>query len=213
MRRRRLVPVVADRAGFVGYRFPPEVIMLAVRWYLRFGLTYRDLEELLAERGIEVDHVTLYRWVQHVTLHCCVGSKWDCSNTASGIWRVDESRDAFYFAPPGRLSLAAPDDLLPRVALMQQCRSETPRGPTASLPSGHPPVAGRALATVTRSRSALPSLVPRRLRHDAAPVGRQPATGSGVAAIAVNLVPFPTNEPTNGAPPKQNKPPSLPRSQ
>jgi transposase-like protein len=40
------------------------VILLAVRWYLPFGLSYRDLEELLAERGIEVDHVTLYRWVQ-----------------------------------------------------------------------------------------------------------------------------------------------------
>ena len=36
--------------------------MLAVRWYLRYGLSYRDLEELLAERGIEVDHVTLFRW-------------------------------------------------------------------------------------------------------------------------------------------------------
>jgi transposase-like protein len=38
--------------------------MLAVRWYLRFGLSYRDVEELLAERGIEVGHVTVYRWVQ-----------------------------------------------------------------------------------------------------------------------------------------------------
>jgi transposase-like protein len=40
------------------------VIVLAVRWYLRFGLSYRDVEELLAERGVEVDHVTLYRWVR-----------------------------------------------------------------------------------------------------------------------------------------------------
>jgi transposase-like protein len=40
---------------------------LAVRWYLRFGLSYRDLEELLAERGIEVDHVSLFRWVQRFT--------------------------------------------------------------------------------------------------------------------------------------------------
>src|SRR6266545_3530577 len=48
---------------YAGYRFPPEVITLAVRWYLRFGLSYRDVEELLAERGIEVDHVTVYRWV------------------------------------------------------------------------------------------------------------------------------------------------------
>jgi transposase-like protein len=39
------------------------VIVLAVRWYLRFGLSYRDVEELLAERGVDVDHVTIYRWV------------------------------------------------------------------------------------------------------------------------------------------------------
>jgi transposase-like protein len=43
------------------------VILLAMRWYLRFGPSYRDHEELLAERGIEVDHVSLYRWVQHFT--------------------------------------------------------------------------------------------------------------------------------------------------
>jgi hypothetical protein len=49
--------------SFAGYRFPPDVILLAVRWYLRYGLSYRDVEELLAERGIEVDHVTIYRWV------------------------------------------------------------------------------------------------------------------------------------------------------
>ncbi len=47
-----------------GYRFPREVIALAVRWYLRYGLSYCEVEELLAERGMEVDHVTVYRWVQ-----------------------------------------------------------------------------------------------------------------------------------------------------
>jgi hypothetical protein len=41
--------------------------MVAVRWYLRYGLSYRDIEELLAERGIEVDLVTVYRWVQRFT--------------------------------------------------------------------------------------------------------------------------------------------------
>jgi transposase-like protein len=40
---------------------------VAVRWYLRFGLSYRDVEELLSERGIEVDHVTVYRWVLRFT--------------------------------------------------------------------------------------------------------------------------------------------------
>ena len=52
---------------FAGFRFPREVIAVAVRWYLRYGLSYRDVEELLAERGITVDHVTVYRWVQRFT--------------------------------------------------------------------------------------------------------------------------------------------------
>jgi transposase-like protein len=59
--------VSAPRSGFAGFRFPPEVITLAVRWYLRYGLSYRDVEELLAERGITVDHVSVYRWVQRFT--------------------------------------------------------------------------------------------------------------------------------------------------
>lgn len=53
------------------YRFLREVIAVAVRWYLRCGLSYRDVEELLCERGIEVDHVTIYRWVQRG----CPGSR------------------------------------------------------------------------------------------------------------------------------------------
>ncbi len=48
-------PTADEPSAFTGYRFPPEVIMLAVRWYLRYGLSYRDVEELLTERGIEVD--------------------------------------------------------------------------------------------------------------------------------------------------------------
>jgi transposase-like protein len=53
-------PVTAHRATsvFAGFRFPREVISVAVRWYLRYGLSYRDVEELLAERGVTVDHVT-----------------------------------------------------------------------------------------------------------------------------------------------------------
>jgi transposase-like protein len=58
MRTRRPRPAPTTRSAFAGFRFPPDVIVLAVRWYLRFGLSYRDVEELLAERSIEVDHVT-----------------------------------------------------------------------------------------------------------------------------------------------------------
>src|SRR5580704_14209296 len=52
-------------AGLFKWRqFEPEIILLAVGWYLRFSLSYRDVEELLAERGLLVDHVTVWRWVQ-----------------------------------------------------------------------------------------------------------------------------------------------------
>jgi hypothetical protein len=50
-------------SAFAGFRFPPDVIVPAVRWYLR-NLSYRDLEELLVERGVDVDHVTVFRRVQ-----------------------------------------------------------------------------------------------------------------------------------------------------
>lgn len=57
--------LVSSIAGLFKWRqFEPEVILLATGWYLRFSLSYRDVEELLAERGISVDHVTLWRWVQ-----------------------------------------------------------------------------------------------------------------------------------------------------
>jgi transposase-like protein len=44
----------------LGTDFPPEVIVVAMRWYLRYCLSYRDVEELLAERGVQVDHVTVF---------------------------------------------------------------------------------------------------------------------------------------------------------
>ena len=63
MRQPRTLRPPVDRSAFAGFRFPPEVITVAVRWYLCYGLSYRDVEELLAERGVAVDHVTVYRWV------------------------------------------------------------------------------------------------------------------------------------------------------
>ncbi len=44
--------------------FESELILLCVRWYLRYALSYRDLEEMMLERGLSVDHTTIYRWVQ-----------------------------------------------------------------------------------------------------------------------------------------------------
>jgi len=89
-RRHRVAPCSQLSSGFTGFRFPPAVIMLAVRWYLRFGLSYRDLEELLAERGVEVDHVTLFRWVQRFT-PLLIDAARPCRHTVGRRWFVDET--------------------------------------------------------------------------------------------------------------------------
>jgi transposase-like protein len=75
------------------------VIVVAVRWYLRFNLSYRDVEDLLVERGVEVDHVTVYRWVQQFTplladaarfARHSPGDRWHVDDTyvkVNGVWR------------------------------------------------------------------------------------------------------------------------------
>jgi transposase, IS6 family len=88
-RRSRVVRAVPS-SGFSGFRFPPEIIVLAVRWYLRFGLSYRDVEELLSERGIEVDHVTVFRWVQRFTPLLADAAR-PCRHAVGDRWFVDET--------------------------------------------------------------------------------------------------------------------------
>jgi IS6 family transposase len=83
-------PSVPAASAFAGFRFPPDVILLAVRWYLRYGLSYRDLEELLAERGIQVDHVTLYRWVRRFT-PLLIDADRPCRHLTGERWFVDET--------------------------------------------------------------------------------------------------------------------------
>ena len=88
--RRRHGEVPTPESSFAGFRFPPEVITLAVRWYLRYALSYRDVEELLIERGIEVDHVTVYRWVQRFT-PLLIDAARPCRHAAGDRWYVDET--------------------------------------------------------------------------------------------------------------------------
>jgi transposase-like protein len=90
MRTPRHRPTPGPRSAFAGFRFPPDMIVLAVRWYLRFGLSYRDVEELLAERGIEVDHVTVYRWVQRFTPLLAEAAR-PCRHAVGDRWQVDET--------------------------------------------------------------------------------------------------------------------------
>jgi transposase, IS6 family len=83
-----LAPSVA--ALFKWRQFEPEVILLAVGWYLRFSLSYREVEELLAERGLHADHVTIWRWVQRYApeMERRLRSRLKPTNDN---WRVDET--------------------------------------------------------------------------------------------------------------------------
>lgn len=66
------------------------MILLGVRWYLRYGLSYRDVAELLAERGVAVDHVTIYRWVQRFT-PLVIDAARPCRHSVGDRWFVDET--------------------------------------------------------------------------------------------------------------------------
>jgi hypothetical protein len=66
------------------------VIVVAIRWYLRYNLSYRDIKELLAERGVEVNHVTVFRWVQRFTPLLAAATRF-ARHSPGDRWFVDET--------------------------------------------------------------------------------------------------------------------------
>ena len=81
---------MSQPSPFKWRHFQAEIILLCVRWYLRYPLSYRDLEELMAERGLAVDHTTIYRWVQHYAPELEKRSRPYLKATTDS-WRVDET--------------------------------------------------------------------------------------------------------------------------
>ena len=75
---------------FKWHHYEDEIIILCVRWYLRYALSYRDLEEMMSERGLSVVHATIYRWVQRFApeLEKRMRPHLKKSNDS---WRVDET--------------------------------------------------------------------------------------------------------------------------
>src|SRR5512135_331561 len=76
--------------SFKWRHYESEIILLCVRWYLRYSLSYRDLEEMMLERGLHVDHTTISRWVQ------CYAPEIDKRSrphlkACNASWRVDET--------------------------------------------------------------------------------------------------------------------------
>ena len=75
---------------FKGVHYPKSVILHAVFFYLRYAVSYRDLEEILAERGVVVDHATLNRWVVKFAPLIAARAQARKRPTASS-WRIDET--------------------------------------------------------------------------------------------------------------------------
>jgi transposase, IS6 family len=81
---------MSNQCPFKWRHFEPEIMLLCIRWYLRYWLSYRDLEEILRERGLSIDHRTIFRWVQHYAPeldHRCRPRL----KATTDSWRVDET--------------------------------------------------------------------------------------------------------------------------
>jgi putative transposase len=125
---------------FKGRHFDRSVILLCVRWYLAYGLSLRNLEEMMAERGIEVDHATIHRWTVHYApllleqfnrRKRAVGRRWHVDETyikVRGRWMylyraIDSSGDTVEFWFSERRNLTAAKRFL-RKALKRHGRPE-----------------------------------------------------------------------------------------
>ncbi len=71
--------------------FKFEIIIWAVRWYCKYGISYRELEEMMEERGVEIDHTTIYRWVQYYAPKILDKLKWYWKPKSNTTWYVDET--------------------------------------------------------------------------------------------------------------------------
>lgn len=76
--------------SFKGAHFPKDVILFAVFFYVRYTVSYRDLEEILAERGVQVDHATLNRWVAKYSPQIAAKARRRKASTDRS-WRMDET--------------------------------------------------------------------------------------------------------------------------
>ena len=81
---------MTEQQPFKWRHFEAEIILLCVRWYLRYALSYRDLEEIMQERGLRVDHTTIYRWVQHYAPELEKRCRFHLK-APTDSWRVDET--------------------------------------------------------------------------------------------------------------------------
>ncbi len=111
--------------------FRGDVILWAVRWYCRYPISYRDLEEMLAERGISVDHTTIYRWVQCYAPEMEKRLRWFWRRGFDPSWRPDETyvkvRGQVDLPVPGSRQAGRHDRFLPVADPQRQGSEAVPR--------------------------------------------------------------------------------------
>jgi transposase-like protein len=90
MAKRRRVGEIGAGRSFKGRQFAAEVILWAVRWYLMFPASYRDLELMLGDRGVDIAHTTIFCWIQ-VYAPELEGRIRPHLRMSNGSWRVDET--------------------------------------------------------------------------------------------------------------------------
>ena len=158
---------------FAGRHFDREVILLCVRWYLRFKLSLRDLVEMMAERGLSLAHTTIMRWVQHYTPEfekrwnrhaLAVGGSWRVDETyvkIRGVWRylyraVDRAGQTVDFRLSTRRDVAAAKAFFRKAIKSQQRQPQTITldGYAASHRAVHELKADGSLPTETKLRSS-----------------------------------------------------------
>jgi transposase-like protein len=113
---------------FNGRHFDREVIVLCVRWYLRYELSFRGIAEMMAERGLSLAHTTIMRWVKRFTPE--FAKRWNrLAVTAGQSWRVDETyvKIRGKWAYDGAISGSAPGATLPRARPSSRRRSSAAR--------------------------------------------------------------------------------------
>ena len=78
-------------SDFKRRHFAGEIVLWAIRWYCRYSVSYRDLERMMGERGVAVDHSAIYRWVQNYAPEIEKRLRWQWRRPCSTSWRIDET--------------------------------------------------------------------------------------------------------------------------
>ncbi len=165
-------------SDFKWRHFQGTMILSCVRWYCKYGMSYRELEEMMLERGMTVDHTTIYRWVQHYAPEMEKRLRWYWKPTGGHSWRVDETyirvkgqwmylyraidkrgHTVDFYLSPRRNTKAA------KRFLGKALRSIKPRAHPVSINTDKAPTYGPAIAELKKEGKCPKDMVHRQVKY------------------------------------------------